>query len=66
MKNENKAPEPERTLPDALADLDKLATEVLALIQEQPGRHSSIATDHSRLCTLENAVADLAVAIRNN
>jgi hypothetical protein len=53
-----------RTLTDVLQDLDERAAESLAMIAQQAGRHSSIHTEHAKLCTLESAVADMRVALR--
>ena len=53
-----------RDLDDILSALDAMAVEALAKIVMQSGRHSSTHSEHVRLCTLENAVADLRVALR--
>jgi hypothetical protein len=51
-------------LDDALLQLDAQAGGALALIAKQAGRHNSTHPDHSRLSSLELAIADLMTALR--
>ena len=51
-------------LDDVLEQLDAMAAETLSLIAKQAGRHNSTHSDHSRLSSLELAIADLRTALR--